>query len=301
MLDRIPFVTVMQQPSGWVARLRSKLGVERPAWLDRSLRAVASRLPISVLNVLRHSAEPRARSARIAVVAGVSIVLVGAAWFLWPRGVSSELAERARAGEPKALGELAAVPVKKRDGRASLALGVGYIASGQTAKGLDALGSALDDDSDLAEDPELLRAVRRAAEDVTVRERALELIAERLGPVGADVLYDIWMSTPNKTPLTTAARKWLDTPALRAKARPAAVLALEVREAKNCGMAKDLLPRLTEDGDERSRRPLERFQNTSGCGFLGLQDCYPCLRGNDALEKAIAAVSARPAPKFGAK
>jgi hypothetical protein len=143
--------------------------------------------------------------------------------------------------------------------------------------------------------------VRRAADDASVRERALEFAATRLGRSGADVLFDVWIATNAKTPGTRAARKWLDSPAVRAGAGPGVVLALESRVAKTCSAALALLPRMTELGDERSLVPLRRFQAMTGCGFLGLSDCYPCLRGTDALERAVASVAARPAPKFAGK
>jgi hypothetical protein len=58
------------------------------------------------------------------------------------------------------------------------------------------------------------------------------------------------------------------------------------------------MPRLIKEGDDRSLKTLERLQTNSGCGFLGFEDCYPCLRQGKALDDAIAAVSGRAAPKF---
>ena len=114
------------------------------------------------------------------------------------------------------------------------------------------------------------------------------------------MLFDVWFSTVGKTPATRAAKEWLDSNAVRQRASPALRAALDIREAKTCSALLELLPRVAKDGDERSLRPLERLQNSSGCGFLNLADCYPCLRKGSALTDAIAAVSARPAPKFAA-
>jgi hypothetical protein len=113
------------------------------------------------------------------------------------------------------------------------------------------------------------------------------------------VLFDVWSSTPGKTPATRAARKWLDTDSVRAAASPAARLALEIRDVKGCEAAREIVSRAADVGDARSLRSLQRFQAKTGCGFLSLEDCYSCLREDGAeLEHAIAKVSERPAPKF---
>ena len=143
-----------------------------------------------------------------------------------------------------------------------------------------------------------MRGVRRAVDAPATRVRALELAAKRLGARGADLLFDVWFSTPGKTPTTRAAKEWLDSPSVREHASPALKMALAVRETKTCSALLELLPKVQQSGDERSAGALRRFSSTSGCGFLDLEDCYSCLRKGTALDDAIAAVSARPAPKF---
>jgi hypothetical protein len=214
--------------------------------------------------------------------------------------VPEALSERARQGEPAALGELAAIKPPERGPSASVALASGYFNSGRWLEAIEATEDALDIDASVAKNAELLGGVRRAAEVPAARVRALELAAKRLGAGGADLLFDVWFSTVGKTPATRAAKEWLDSNAVRDQASPALLAALDIREAKTCSALVELLPRVTKDGDERSLSPLKRLQNSSGCGFLNLSDCYPCLRKGTALADAIAAVSTRPAPKFAA-
>jgi hypothetical protein len=113
-----------------------------------------------------------------------------------------------------------------------------------------------------------------------------------------DLLFEVWLSTKEKTAATRGARKWLDSDAVRAAASPAAKLALELRETKGCSALRELLPRARAEGDERLLATLKRLQAKSGCGFLSLGDCYGCLRGDGVLEQAVSAVADRPAPHF---
>ncbi len=226
--------------------------------------------------------------ARRLLAAGVCLAALTTAGLLWLAG-----------SEGPTLGVVSEPPVRPApDASAALTRAKQLLVAGDSGGALDELEQALDIQPNLGRDAGLLAAVRKAVDDPVTRDRAIELSARRLGAAGVDLLYDVWACTSRKTPATRAARKWLDEPETRTRAHPAAVLALEIRAARTCGAVRDLLPRLTEQGDERSLSPLRRYRTTRGCGFLGLGDCYKCLRRGDALEKAIAAVARRPAPSF---
>jgi hypothetical protein len=217
---------------------------------------------------------------------------------LWPQRSNPELEQQASLGQPEAMGELAKVPSAKRTGAASLALGTGYLNTLKNEPALDAFKAAVTADPELKDNLDLLRGVRKLADDPVTRDRALELAATQLGDRGVDLLFDVWISTKEKTPATRAARKWLDTDAVRAGGSAAARLALEIRETRGCSAFKELLPRAKAQADERSLTSLKRLQSKSGCGFLSLEDCYGCLRGDGVLEQAISAAADRPAPRF---
>lgn len=282
---------------GSLARARSLWQLRPRLWLGRAWELAAS-CALAARGGLMRFGELR-REVRVGLGAALMGVLaVGIAAALWPDDVPSELREAARQGEPEALGAIAALPPTQRGAETSVALATGYFSAGQFAPALDAVSEALEIDEDVAELPEVLSGVRRAVDDATTRERALQLAAKRLGKFGVDMLFDVWSSTAEKTPATRSAKKWLDDDAVRAVASAALMVALQIREAKGCTAVRELLPRVTEVGDARALAPLKRLQSGSGCGFLGLEDCYSCLRDDSALDEAIAAVTARPAPKF---
>jgi hypothetical protein len=270
--------------AGVLARVAAALGLRRTLGSD-----LAQRLGIG---------RQHRRVALAALVGFMVTMALGLGYGLWPRSVPEELSQRARQGEPAALGELAKVAPPERGARASIALAAGYFNAASYREGIEAMEDALDVDESVANEPELVRGVRRAVDAPATRVRALELAAKRLGARGADLLFDVWFSTPGKTPTTRAAKEWLDSEDVRAHASDALKVALAVRETRTCAALLELLPRVQQHGDERSAGVLKRLTSTSGCGFLGLEDCYGCLRKGTALEDAIAAVSARPAPKF---
>ncbi len=85
----------------------------------------------------------------------------------------------------------------------------------------------------------------------------------------------------------------LGRPEVRTLASPAAAIALELRAADQCGKKRALLQRAATQGDERSLQQLQALLQTHNCGAYGLADCWSCLRQDDALQRAIAAIEAR--------
>jgi serine/threonine-protein kinase len=297
-LKRVEWRDLARESRSWLARVGGSLGLVSPGWLRRWTAGAGSTLATGLARPLGLMRQHR-RVAMAALIGFIVTAALGLGFGMWPRtGVPEALSERARQGEHAALGELAAVPPPDRGPSASVALATGYFGAGRYLDGIEAAEDALDIDPSLASSTELQSGVRRAVDMPTTRVRALELAAKRLGKAGADLLFDVWFSTVGKTAATRAAKEWLDSEAVRKNASASLLVALQIREAKGCSAIADLLPRLTKDGDERSLGTLKRLQGDSGCGFLGLEDCYPCLRKGTGLADAIAAVSARPAPKF---
>lgn len=296
-IERIEWRELARELHRWLGRFKGAFAQGAPRSLGRVSEGAgrfATRFARPLGVVRQHRRVALAASLGLLVTIGLGLG-VG----MWPGEVVPDaVSERARQGEPAALGQIAAVPAPDRGVEAAVALAAGYFGSAQYLKGIEAMEDALDLDASVGSAPELLRGLRLAVDAPATRVRALELAAKRLGKDGADLLFDVWVSTPGKTPATRAAREWLDSAAVRANASPALLLTLQIREAKGCTALAELLPRMIQDGDERSTNTLRRLQTNSGCGFLGFEDCYPCLRQGTALKDAIAAVSARPAPKF---
>ena len=218
----------------------------------------------------------------------------------------SELAQlilRAETGDPAALTELSARPEPMRAANEWLALGRGYAKLGQFPASLAQYQKGVLAKPELSREPKLLADVRRALLDAQTSEAALKFAASGLGASGVDLVYDVWDSSravPSRAALTKLARTQLDDDAVRAKASPALRLLLELGKAQKegCTSVKRWLGRAASEGDARVLPVLKRFDDRRGCGFLGLSDCYSCLRAGKDLSAAANGVAARPAPVF---
>ena len=215
----------------------------------------------------------------------------------------SELMKRAQTGDRTALAELLGRAAEAKLAPAYLALGRGYFKIGQLDAGLRAYRSGAQLDPKLGESGEVMTDLRRALADASTEQLTLE-VAGVLGAGGADFLYDVYDSNrTTNAALSKQAKTLLDSEAVQAQQSPALKLALELPKAKTegCGAVKKLLPRVQESGDARVASLLSRLSDRRGCGFLGLRDCFACLRTANGKDLAAAqkAAAERPAPKSG--
>jgi len=163
-----------------------------------------------------------------------------------------------------------------------------------------ALRERLKGDPALLKDKTVLSELRKLIADGDSARDVLAGVAEIPGPLGADILYEVWTGTPNRTDSTELARALVQAPDVRAKASPALSIALDLRLAETCERNRDLLPRALETGDRRSFSLLAKLKRKQGCGPNSRQDCYPCLRQGGELDAALKAVKTRRAPNpFG--
>ena len=215
----------------------------------------------------------------------------------------AELVQRAATGDQGALTELGARPDRERTLAEWRALGHGNAKLGHYDASLNVYRAAVSAAPDLVNDSQLLTDVRVAAVDAQASDAALKFAASALGAPGADVLYDVWDSSraiPSRAALAKQARAYLDDDAERAKVTPALRLLLELGKAQKdgCASVKRWLVRAQAEGDARVIPALKRFDDRRGCGFLGLGDCYGCLRAGKDLAVTADSVAARPAPSF---
>jgi serine/threonine-protein kinase len=151
---------------------------------------------------------------------------------------------------------------------------------------------ALGPDGLSAVDSELTSVVVGAAGLPTTTDEAFALLEGPLGPLGVDALID--MTQMKSSPqLAKRATRSLAKPEVRAKASPATGVLLDMKAAKNCAAKKDVLARAKSDGDARMLPVLASMKEQRGCGFMGMRDCWPCLRKDTALDDAIAGIQAR--------
>lgn len=164
-----------------------------------------------------------------------------------------------------------------------------------------ALRKKLEDSPALAADKAVqLELLRWASDEETARD-ALGAMAALNGPVGADLLYEVWAGTSARTDATELAHALVYSSDVRPKATPALAVALELRQAETCEQFQRALPKALKDGDRRSLTPLMKLGNKRGCGPKKSQDCYACLRAQpDELTATINAVKSRRSPAFAA-
>lgn len=65
-------------------------------------------------------------------------------------------------------------------------------------------------------------------------------------------------------------------------------LSIQMGNAKNCNARKKIIPDIVKAGDPRGLKVLRAYasKSTRGCGFLSLEDCHACMRGDlrDAIQ-----------------
>ncbi len=167
-----------------------------------------------------------------------------------------------------------------------------YNEGGQTSEALKWVRTLAERDAK-AIDEGIAQLVIGAAAKADTQDEAFSLLEGPLGARGVDGLLEL-ATSKNVSPNTRLrASKALLRPDVKANASPAASVLLDLRTAKNCEARRELLERAKEHGDARILPMLKQLKNARGCGFMGVRDCYPCLRKDDSLEEAITAVEGR--------
>ncbi len=206
--------------------------------------------------------------------------------------------QAARIGSQPALYALAQKDESKRTAREWLAMAQGYLKRRELTKSLASYGKAVDADASYAGDRTMLSGLRYFADKPESSLQILDFAAQHLGSHGADLLFNVWAATSRKTESTTRARALLDDPKVKTSSSEALSLALRLRVSEGCAQLKALLPDLERVGDDRSLFPLREAAKTTGCGADGKDDCYACLRSDDALDKTITQVQMRHGPRY---
>jgi serine/threonine-protein kinase len=77
----------------------------------------------------------------------------------------------------------------------------------------------------------------------------------------------------------------------------------ELEGSRGCRTRQDAIAKMKQQGDLRYLPPLQRLSRASrsGCGFLGLSDCYSCIRGDvrdalDSIQRTLPQPTTPPAP-----
>jgi hypothetical protein len=123
--------------------------------------------------------------------------------------------------------------------------------------------------------------------------RALDLMAQRMGRRGADLLYDLFVTSAN---LRVPARERLDMAKETKHFSPALAVAYDLRTADGCEARVPMLERASKFGDERSIAVLQMLGNRTkkGCGYKKRQACPPpCAAQATAFRKTSSDIQKR--------
>jgi len=211
------------------------------------------------------------------------------------------LAAAAEGGDSVALAKIQALPEAERTPPLWRALARGACGDGDSERCLFALRDALRGAPELAEDPDIVAEVRRLAKSEHGMA-ALELSATALGARGADLIYEVSVDkTLGRSSTGERARGLLQEERVKQVMSPELAATQRLHTAlksPRCSELKQLLAELTSKFDRRAVPLLSRLNERRGCGFLGLGDCYSCLRGGGELKSAIEAAKSRPEPEL---
>ena len=206
---------------------------------------------------------------------------------------------RALGDKPAApsLAGLAGKPPESLSSRELLSLAEGRSAAERDAA--KALRLKVEGSPALAKDKSVQGELLRLAGDTETARDALAAMVALEAPIGADLLYEVWTGTSQRTETTELARTLVYSTDVRPKASPALSVALELRVAERCEQYQAALPRALKDGDRRALHLLTKLNGKRGCGVKKNEDCFACLREQtDELTATINAVKSRRAPVY---
>ncbi len=204
--------------------------------------------------------------------------------------------------EADQLTDIEALPVYKRKLADWLSLGALHAKAGDWSKSTSAYRNAIQLDPAQAKDPEVLGAIRIAAEQRTSYEAAITLAMNLLGEPGVDLLFDLWTSLESRR--HEAAIRELAEQRLRIlrvnHASDALQVRLELEFAKpaDCESLQRLLKRATRWADQRSSAALASLRDDALCTRGGSSRCESCAGGADDLQAAIDEANTRSGPTF---
>ncbi|MGC4066907.1 MAG: serine/threonine-protein kinase [Polyangiaceae bacterium] len=145
-----------------------------------------------------------------------------------------------------------------------------------------------------AQDGDLRYLVRKATlSSGETSKVAFAILTEQMGSVGADILYDLWLTEPK---VAKQAEELLGTPKIQSTFSPALSIAYDLRRAKTCAARLPLLDRAAGLGDRRSVAILSALSAGSkrGCGRWKRSPCPPaCAEEARAYFQAVTKILER--------
>jgi serine/threonine-protein kinase len=145
-----------------------------------------------------------------------------------------------------------------------------------------------------AQDGDLRYLVRKATlASGETSKVAFAILTDQMGSVGADILYDLWLTEPK---VAKQAEELLGNPKIQSTFSPALSIAYDLRRAKSCAARLPLLDRAAGLGDRRSVAILSALSAGSkrGCGRWKRNPCPPaCAEEARAYFQAVTKILER--------
>jgi serine/threonine protein kinase len=145
-----------------------------------------------------------------------------------------------------------------------------------------------------ARDSDLRFLVKKAAVTPGEASRlAFELMSNQMGSIGPDLLYELYLGSPKAS---KRANELLESDAVKQKASPALLVALDLRKTDSCAGRVKFLTRAAQLGDERSVAVLAPLAASAkkGCGKWKKQPCPPaCPAEAQRYNETVARINAR--------
>ena len=287
--SRLAALSANTKVQGLLARLREPLPTPMqrvPRWLAMVVVALLVALPLGLGVRWLRVPKPQTSVSRATAAAPAAVHAQPAAALASQRALDTAVAQG-----PVALEALDhRFPEDSRIGRAQVR---NQISQRHLVEAMRTIAKLALADPNVGRDPEIAQALVTALQgDNESAKAATQLLERDLGAAGVELLYDLTLKQTGAS-WKPRLNQSLTKPQVLAKATPELRVALELRTAKRCEAKRQLLPRAQSQGDGRALSQLRSLTQTRGCGFLGLKDCWACLRKGPALAQAIASLEAR--------
>jgi len=122
---------------------------------------------------------------------------------------------------------------------------------------------------------------------------AFKLLSGPMGANGAEVVYDLAVHPKTPNDVRVKAEEWLASEQFQRVAPPALAITGRLRTTRGCSEKHALLDAAAATGDRRTLEYLKVLAVKGGCGRRARADCFPCLRDDDKLSRAIATIEQR--------
>jgi hypothetical protein len=210
-------------------------------------------------------------------------------------GVESASALPPASAAPASASSSPSVELAASKDESLIALASTRASEGQDAEAVQLVARALTQHPSLRDDPRLATVLFRGAASETkeTSDLAFGLLQGTMAARGAEVVYQLARDKGVREGVRKRAEKWLRSPEFSEHASGALQSAVKLRYAESCEKKHELLPLAGKVGTRQTLDVLRELEVTSGCGFSGHDDCYPCLRKDKQLSEAIARVQER--------